>query len=287
MLYPLHLSRRCLLAASAILSSLCGGGLVAAPSVPFVPALTLQTVWQDNITNADASPDKVSGLELRTLGSAEQRYALGRDDTFFLKADFSGEVWAKYSGLNAISAGPHLALRHKFGLGAYAPAIRLEVMATDAVVRNSYRSGWTEQVSLSYNQRFSEAWRFELGSDYSNFDARDALFSKRAVTVGTAATYDLDERWRLKAGLRYRNGEFISYASTIDNPYIANRYVHTYGTSFYASKLRGHTWSYSIGIAPALAPYTALDFEFERSNTENALARYVNNIFSLSVVQQF
>jgi hypothetical protein len=113
-------------------------------------------------------------------------------------------------------------------------------------------------------------------------------------------SYDFTSRWRLKARLGWRNGDVVSYSRAVWTYWgwqPANGYgyasttpwllVHTFDDPYLAYRVRAHTWSYRVGVSPAIGRNTALTFQIERAETSNATARYVNDLYSVGLAHQF
>jgi len=55
--------------------------------------------------------------------------------------------------------------------------------------------------------------------------------------------------------------------------------VRTFDDPYLAYRIRAHTWSYTVGVSPAIGRNTALTFQIERAETSNATARYVKQLY--------
>jgi hypothetical protein len=264
---------------------------------------TALAIWQDNITNTTTAGGRLPSWMLSVMASDEVRRILPDDNAFFLGASFEGEACMDYHGLNFASAGPTVGIQHKFGLGAYVPTLRLDLGVEGIAAAESARAGWSDRATLNLGQRFTEALRLDLTGEWNRTDARDDTFSHTATVLGAALAFDLNDRWRLKAGVRWRNGDVVSYYRAqwtawgwvpsgyggYDGEYgdQAGRLVTTFDRPYLAYRLNADTLSYAVTLSPALGPNTALVFTGECSVTENNSVRYVNHLISAGVTHRF
>ena len=284
--------------AAGCLGALAGSALARAQ--PFVTTINTAVVWQDNATDAARADGCLEAWQVLASATAMQRHTLSRDDALLIGATLASEAWSPYSGLDQLTAGPCVEWRHKFGLGAYAPAVRFDLAGAGIAARESARTGWQGQAALGFGQRFTEALRLDFGADLTRTDTHAAVFTRTTRGLATEMSYDFTPRWRLKTRLGWRNGDVVSYsraAWTYWGWQPANGYsyapttpwllVHTFDDPYLAYRIRAHTWSYSVGVSPAIGRNTALTFQVERAETSNAAVRYINNLFSVGLAHQF
>ncbi len=289
-------------ASARILAGCLGAlaGSAGARAQSFVTTINTAVVWQDNATDVDRADGCLEAWQLLASATAIQRHTLSRDDALLLGATVASEVWSPYSGLDQLTAGPCIGWRHKFGLGAYAPVVRFDLAGAGIAARETVRAGWQGQASLGFAQRFTEALRLDFGADLARSDTHAEVFTRTTGGLAAEMSYDFTPRWRLKTRLGWRNGDVVSYyraAWTYWGWLPANGYsyasttppllVHTFGDPYLAYRIRAHTWSYSVGVSPAIGRNTALTFQIERAETSNATVRYVNDLFSVGLAHQF
>ncbi len=260
-------------------------------------------VWEDNVTNTTAEGGRLAAWMIAANATDEMRRPLTRDDALYFGGDVAGNLCLDYHKLDDLAAGPHLGLLHKFGLGAYAPALRLDLALAGLAARDSARSGWRSRVALNWSRRFTEALRFDLNGELTRIGAHADVFtqSTRALTAGLA--YDLTDQWRFKFRVDWRNGDVVSYYRAYwtawgwepagYNGYGygyssgPSRLVDTFNEPYLAYRVRAHTWSYAATLSPALGPNTALVLSYEYCETENSSVRYVNQMLSAGVAHRF
>jgi hypothetical protein len=165
------------------------------------------------------------------------------------------------------------------------------------------RAGWSEGATVSLGQRFTEALRLDLNGGWNRAVTRDGFFTSSSTVLAAALSFDFSDRWRLKAGVRWRNGDVISYYRALwtawgwvpsgyngyDEEYgdPTGRLVTTFDQPYLAYRLHAGTMSYDVTLSPALGPNTALVFTAELSITETDAVRYVNHRISAGVTRRF
>ncbi len=252
---------------------------------------TLTADWDDNADNASRGAARIGALQFRGDAAARRIREIGENWVLFYGGALSTEVWPRYDGLDLAALGPRLALQRKFGLGAFAPALRLDLGADAMAGRESARSGPAGTAALRLLQRFSTATRAEISAEVARLDARGAVFARTAGTLAAGVDHDLDGRWRVSFRFAWRDGDVVSYAmpprpdlraaardlttsSTFDRPFIAYR-------------LKAHTLDYSLALSPALDERTVLSLAVGLRTTARPGERYLNHLVSLALTRQF
>ena len=260
--------------------------------------------WQDNVTNTTSDGGRLSAWTVAVNAADEWRQPLALNDALYYGGEVAGDACLSYPRLDQLSAGPKLALVHKFGLGAYAPLLRLDAAVAGISARQSMRSGWTERMSLGWSRRFTEALQLGLGGEWVRTDTHASTFSTTSTGLAAEATYDFTDVWRGKIHLGWRNGDVVSYYRAVWTYWgwqpagyygssggydygSGGRRVDTFDEPYLAYRLRAHTWSVGAALSPAIGPNTSLVFSCEFSQTENADSRYLNQVVSAGVAHRF
>jgi hypothetical protein len=265
-------------------------------------AITALAVWQDNVTNTTPAGGRLPSWMLAVLASDELRRGLPDDNAFFIGGNLASEVRLDYHGLDSVTAGPTVGFQHKFGLGAYVPILRFDMAASGIAAAEAGRAGWSETAKLSLGQRFTEVLRLDLAGEWCRTNTRDDIFGSAATVLTADLACDLNDRWRLKTGVHWRNGDVVSYyraqwtpwgwapsgnGSYGDYGYTEGRLVATFDQPYLAYRLHADTLSYAVTLSPALGPNTALVLSGEISVTENQTMRYLNHMISAGVTHRF
>jgi hypothetical protein len=256
--------------------------------------------WQDNVTNATAGDGVLSAFTLESKADLAWLNAL--DFSTFLTggAAATADLCTTFSGLDCISAGPRLEIRHKIGLGPYASSLSLGLEADAAAFSDSGRSNVDAAAVASFSQRFNESLQLVVDGRLCGTEANHEVYSGRYASLGATLNWDIDETWRLNLTGGWRNGDIVAeYAAEkvplygwqpIDTGGYAytgpRQLVRTFSEPFIAYRGKAPTLSWGAGISPAIGRHTSLVLEYTRCRT-SAYDTYVNDLVSVGIVHHF
>lgn len=121
----------------------------------------------DNLARAELDGDITSDSTLEVSADAGAGYQVSDSDRLKLSFELSASAFRRYDGLDHVAARVALTHRHKFGLGAYAPALALAVSASRLIYRDSARTGWQYEAGATLHKRFRRAWTYRPVMDSS------------------------------------------------------------------------------------------------------------------------
>lgn len=270
---------------------------------PFLTSGSLTATWHDNLTQAVAGVEHLAATQFAASLAAEHCHTLNRDDALLLGAAINAEAWSRYTGLDRATLGGQLGWRHRFGLGAYAPTLRLDLATAVVVARESARTGNQSTATLRASRRFSPETRLDLAADYGRQTARDTVLGQQRGSLSAEVAYDPNPQWRWRGRVRWANGDVLVYHPVTWTPWgwqhlhgygagynyyaFPTSIVRTFGPPHHAHRVFAHTWSYSLGVSPAIGPRTALTFQIERAETAYDAISYINHALTLGVAHQF
>lgn len=257
----------------------------------WAPTLTLTATWHDNVSNANAPADRVGALQTSAELLLSEHYSITRDDSLHVSARFAGDWWERYRGLTGAAAGARVEWRHKFGLGALAPVVSIE-LAADAVTANEAgRRGTGKGVTLALRKRFNELWRVALTQEFARHDARQAVFDRAGAETALEVGRDITEFTRFALRVNYRKGDVLSYGTPPRPDLVAlapNRAdVKTFGRPMIAYSIDARTVGARASYISALNEQSAVILAYEWRDTERSPFRYVNHLVSLALSHQF
>lgn len=257
----------------------------------WAPSLMLTAAWHDNVSNANASADRVGALQTGAVLLFSERYSIARDDSLHVSARFAGDWWERYRGLNGAAAGVRVEWQHKFGLGALAPVVSIE-LAADAVAANETgRRGTGKGVTLALRKRFNDLWRVALTQEFARHDARQAVFDRAGAETALEVGRDITEFTRLALRVNYRSGDVLSYGTPPRPDLVAlapNRAdVETFGRPMVAYSIGARTVGARASYISALNEQSAVILAYEWRDTERSPFHYVNHLVSLALSHQF
>lgn len=265
---------------------------------PYV-SISESVTWQDNITNAPAGDGVKSSFGLES----------GVNMTWIHSVDFSTMlttgvatdvgVCPPYRGLDTLSVGPTLELRHKLGLGALAPVLYAGISACAAGYTDPERSKLEGDLVFGLSKRLRDDLQVVLDGRLGSYDARDIVFSGNFASLGATLNWDVDQTWRVKLTGGWRTGDTVANYAAVKSPYGwvaaepdtqylpgAWHYVRTFHDPFVAYRESARTWSYGAGVSPALGRHTSLALQLAHFVSEG-YDRYSDNVASVSLEHHF
>jgi hypothetical protein len=263
------------------------------------PSASFSGVWQGNVTNATAGDGVLGAFTLEAGGDLTWLQAVDFSTMLSAGVAATADLCTTFGGLDKISAGPRVELRHKLGLGPYAPALSFGIEADGAAFSDSERSHVDAAAVARLSQRFDEALQLVVEANAGGYAANHDVFSGSYASLGAALNWDIDETWRVSATGGWRDGDVVAeYAAAKSStgwvPIDTGAYhytgprqlVRTFSEPFIAYRTTAPTWSWGIGVFPAIGPHTSFALQYTRSRT-SAYDTYVNDLVSAGIVHHF
>jgi hypothetical protein len=234
----------------------------------------------NNVGNAGSYDDIVGDTIVDARLSIFQLFPIGENYSLSVGGDLSGEDYDRLKGLNNGSLGGALAVKRKWGLGAYAPWVRIGLSLARSEYDDDYRNATVYRTTLSAGQRLDERWN--LWAEYA-YERRAAssqpevvpgisgdAYSQTSQKLTSSAEYALNERTFLVFGFLLRYGDVVSTAEPSLGIFTASRAVAAdpaFGPDEYAYRLTGTTFGFSVGINYSPTPHNLLGLGFQRLDT--------------------
>lgn len=175
-----------------------------------------------NLSRAALASDIKSDSVVYARAWANKSLDLIDDLQMTLTLDLGVESYARYSRMSNLTLGLTASARHKFGLGPQAPWLQGAVSATRLQFRDSLRTGWLYNVSLSAGKRLSDDWdlRVDLTHDRRTADEVFAVvpffsgdsFGVAGTSLAFKLNYAASRDLLLTAGYGVRNGDITATA---------------------------------------------------------------------------
>lgn len=282
----MNLTRAALTVAAAVTATLAVAG------ADWSPVVTAGAAWNSNLTNANRASDVIGAFQLRADGEAALgRVQLDRDHAVTFALAATAESCPRFDGLDQMSLGPRAAWRAKFGLGALAPVLSFEASVDGVAAHESDRGGWAGSLRAVWRQRHEDGGRFSVAMEWSRLDARGPVFDRSGGEVAVDYGRDLAEAWRWNLGLRWRDGDVVSYAMPPRPDLVGLARVRTTVTTFGAPRvaysLSGTSLSGSLAVARELDARSTLTFGYEGRTTRKGGLSYANHLVSAAITRQF
>ncbi|MBL6752183.1 MAG: hypothetical protein ISP90_16815 [Nevskia sp.] len=256
--------------------------------------------FDSNLSRAHDSDDVKADGSFSLAASASEVFALSGADLISLGLNLKESQYLRFHGLNAFEAGPALAYRRKFGLGAQAPWVSLSAAWTYQDFASSIRDGNTWQLQLAAGRR----WGHRLdGSAGLGYDRRDARGGERAVptiagnafdlhgaSVFARLNYALCERARAGVRLNLRRGLVESSTRPGRGIYSVSDAITedpVFGDEFYAYRIKGTTITAGTSLGWTLGAHSSLNLTASYDHTRAGAFQYDGGGGGLSYVFRY
>jgi hypothetical protein len=234
----------------------------------------------NNVGNAGNYDDIVGDTIVDGRLSMFQLFPLGENYSLSVGGDLSGESYNRIKGLNDGSLGGALAVKRKWGLGAYAPWVRIGLSIARSEYHDDYRNATVYRATLSAGQRLDERWNLwaEYGYERRAANSQPELvpgisgdaYSQTSQALTGSAEYALNERTFLVFGPLLRYGDVVSTSEPSLGIYTVARAIAAdpaFGPDEYAYKLTGTTFGFRVGINYSPTSHSLLGLGFQRLET--------------------
>jgi hypothetical protein len=255
----------------------------------------------NNLANARLPVDIVEDDIVAATLTASHFIPIERGLSVLWQGHVAGERYAKTRGLDNIAAGATVAVRQKWGWGAFAPWGSLSWSSSRAAYAVSTRNGWLHRAALSFGKRVHE--RLDLSASLA-YEARTArallerrpgisgdVFSTRARMLGLDAGYAIDSKLVLNAAGRIRRGDVVSTTlpnRTIFNASSAIAADEVFGPAAIAYRLTGTTYGLELDLGYTLSTRSQLTAGVQRYLTHTGSGNnYARNLFALAWTSNF
>jgi hypothetical protein len=254
--------------------------VVAPASAEWFYDLSAGALYDDNLTRAQQAAD-VRADGAATLGATAGWFvAPSGADGITLSLDAGTEAYARFHGLNSVSIGAGAAYRHKFGLGYAAPWASISVSAARDDYRGDIRDGKRFAAKIELGQRLREDFDASVGVTADvRLASNDSpvvpgisgkVFDLRGQGLFTRAAYDISDRLQIGGRIAVRRGDVESTTRQNLDIFLASDAIAadpTFGSDFYAYRLRGTTKTVQANLSWALSDRCSLNFSYAVART--------------------
>lgn len=179
----------------------------------------------DNISRALLSSDRFADENLELLLSGGRLVQLRSQDTLTLFGSIGVNRFQQFDGLDNNSLNLGATLQHKFGLGAYAPALSTGLSWTRHDSETKVRKRDLLELSLDYRKRLSAEWDFAAGLTYefnegledsakyaSRYSPDNDIYDFEQTSAFASLDYTFRNFSSLSASYSYVDGNTVSSA---------------------------------------------------------------------------
>jgi hypothetical protein len=262
------------------------------------------TAWAENIARASAPADwrDAMRLDVRASASLLQQWTAGLITTAAL--DARAERVPQFSRNDALGGGLSLTARQKFGWGAYAPVLAVDLGLHRRDARIDGDDGWTASGALRASRRLTSSWRLAATGDWQQHSARSPVWDTRHHRIFGTITWDISDRLQLSHGNGRLWGQFTANASPgiwalatagALGPNVSDYYrtvpravTHSFGPGWFSYRVAGRVSFWWLELAPALGRNTSLPLRYESLYSINrAGVKYRQDIWTLQWLHRF
>jgi hypothetical protein len=237
-------------------------------------------MYDDNLTRAQQAAD-VRGDGAATLAATAGWFVAPTGaDGVTLSLDANSEAYGRFHGLNLISIGAGAGYRHKFGLGSAVPWVSVTVKAAHDDYRDDIRDSDRFEAGVEVGRRLSTDFDASFGVASDRRRARNdspvvpgisgKVFDLRGQSVFARAAYDVSDRLQVGGRLSVRRGDIESTTRQNLDIFLASDAIAadpTFGSDFYAYRLRGTTRTVNLNASWALSDRSSLNFGYVVAST--------------------
>ena len=249
----------------------------------------------NNVGNAESYSDIVSDTIVGATLSVFQLFPIGEGYSLTVGANLNGEHYNLLTGLSNATAGASVALKKKWGLGAFAPWARAEFSVAHSDYNDDYRNASIYRGSLAAGRRIDERWN--LWAEYS-YERRNAAsqpeevpgisgdaFSESSNNLSLHVEYSVYTNTYLNVAAIFRHGDFVSTQEEgsyqILNSARAIAEDPAFGEEDYAYRLTGTTIGFKAGVNYSPTAHSLVGIDFRRFDTR----AYGGNDYAKSIVE--
>ena len=262
------------------------------------------TSWTENINRASAGPDWRDALQHEVRGAFGhfRQWTDGLVTTGEIVGSF--ERVPKYTDLDHVTAGIAGQARQKFGFGAFAPVVSLDVDLRAREARRDGDDGWTASSAVRVGKRVTESWRAALVGDWQQHYARSSIFDTRHHRLFATVTWDITDRLQLSHGNGRLWGDFTANASgpiwaralsgalgsNISDYYntVSWAVTDTFGPGWVTYRVTGRVSFWWLELSPAIGRNTSLPLRYESRFSVNKVGvKYRQDIWSVQLMHRF
>lgn len=261
------------------------GAFLTWPALATSLRMEASTTWADNISRSAAAADQTDAWRHDLQLSGSHLLPLATGVSLIGGASLGAELMPGYSRNSAWLAGASAELRKKFGLGALAPVLAVNVGLQRREARIPGDHAWIASGSLQLSKRLTDAWRVAVTGDWEQNYAAHSTFDVRHHRLFATVSWDVTERWQFSGGRGSLWGDFDASASWnswsralagLISPAVGRYYptvswevTDAYGSRWVTYRVTGRSDFWWLQLSPAIGANTSLLLRYDSSHTEN------------------
>jgi hypothetical protein len=240
-------------------------------------------LYDSNLNRAYNSADIRADGAFTLSAAGGSHFALSGADVLTLTANAQSEIYHRFHGLNLLGLGGTALYRHKFGLGYAAPSILLAASASHDNYRDDIRDSDRVELRVEMGKRFTEAFDMAFGGRLERRYAKNdrpvvpgisgKVFDLRGQSAYARAGYAVSDPLLLGVELAVRHGDVVATTRRNFDIFIVSNAIArdpTFGSDFFAYRLRGTTDTAKVTASWAFDNRSSLNFAYANERTDAA-----------------
>jgi len=259
--------------------------------------------YDDNLPRAPDAANDFSDLATAVEARLDRVTVLQAGRWLRVGGMLGGQAHRDTRGLDHLVFVGNIGLTQKFGLGALAPRVSLDLESHRLQFRNVLRDGWLHRARLGVDRRTSVQWQFggHLAQEWRRGDGRradivnpafgTAVFDQRNLEMGAYVQYEFTGGALLRTSCRYRDGQTDSSArpgGVLRNVAQAITRDSGLGQGYFVYRVGVHTLGCAADLDLPITDDSSMSLGVERlESNARGNVRYERNLLRLQVTHRF
>lgn len=287
----LGLVRDCVIfgSATALLSSAILFAVISPAHAEWFTDAEYSGVYESNVNRAIAVRDRKSDVALMPAVSLGYFAQLAGSIGLTVSADLKYSGFARFSGLDHLESGLTASLKYKWGLGSYAPWVKVFGSGAHIDYREDFRDENLVRGGLVSGKRINERISAQIGYAYESGSARDSRFDTRNGVVSARIDYLLTESVQTWIGYASGSGTYVvnlPFAGAA--PFIPRAVVvDTFKEPMGAFQLHSTARILSFGASEALTSHWSADVSADFVDIFGNGRHYPDSLYKAGIVYAY
>jgi hypothetical protein len=249
----------------------------------------VSAVYESNINRAVVGRDRKSDVALMPAVSFGHYAQLADSIGLAVSADLKYTGFARFDGLDHLESGLTAFLKYKWGLGSYAPWVKVFGSGAHMDYREDFRDEELVRSGLLSGKRINERISAQLGYAYESGSARDSRFDTRNSVISAKIDYLLTESVQTWIGYASGRGVYIANlpfaGAAPSNPRAV--IVNTFKEPMGAFQLHADAQILSLGASKALTSHWSADIGADFVDIFGNGRHYPDSLYKADVVYAY
>jgi hypothetical protein len=247
-------------------------------------------VYESNVNRAIAGRDRKSDVALMPAVSFGYYAQLADSIGLAVSADLKYNGFARFSGLDHLESGLTASLKYKWGLGSYAPWVKVFGSGAHMDYREDFRDEDLVRSGFLSGKRINERISAQIGYAYESGSARDSRFDTRNSVVSMKIDYLLTESVQTWIGYAWGRGVYIAnlpFAFAGGSSVPRADIVNTFKEPMRAFQLHADAQILSFGASKVLTSHWSADISADFVDIFGNGRHYPDSLYKAGIVYAY